>query len=256
MSRVRRVRGRSCFASRGGIRLHYLEYGEGDRTMVILPGITSPAATWEFVAEPLADGLRVVTWDARGRGLSDHPSSGYAMADYAGDLDMLLERLDLDRPVILGHSMGARVATYFAARHPERVGPLIIVDPPLMGPGRPYATPLDAYIDELRSAQAGELSVEDLRESWPTWDDDRLLDREEWLPTCSELAASGRAARVDPRRRQPRRQRRGRGRAPCGQPGGRVHRDRRRRTHGALRQPRRLPLLRSGSAGELIRRKD
>jgi N-formylmaleamate deformylase len=181
------VRGVSRFAECGAVRLHALEYGEGGHPLLVLPGITSPAATWEFVAEPLALDGRVLTWDARGRGRSDHPATGYAVADFAADLALFLEATDLHRPAILGHSMGARVLVYFAARHPDKVGPLIIVDPPMMGPGRPpYAAPVSAYLDEMRAARAGELTLEDLRRSWPSWDAPRLRERQQWLPTCSE----------------------------------------------------------------------
>lgn len=187
MSTVGRVTGVSRYADCGGVRLHVLEYGTGEDTLLVLPGITSPAATWEFVAERLADDIRVVVWDARGRGLSDHPATGYTIADLATDLDLLLDALELRRPAILGHSMGARVAAHFAARRPERVGPLVIADPPMMGPGRPpYASPLSAFVDELRSARAGELTLDRLGRSWPSWDADRLRERRGWLLTCSE----------------------------------------------------------------------
>lgn len=179
--------GTSRFVDCGGTRLHLLEYGEGGDPLVVLPGITSPAATWEFVAEQLAGDRRVITWDARGRGLSDHPTSGYTMADFANDLKLLLDGLGLDQPAILGHSMGARILAYFGAHCPHAVGPLILVDPPMMGPGRPpYASPVSAYIDELRKARAGNLTIDELSRSWPSWDVARLRERQVWLPTCSE----------------------------------------------------------------------
>ncbi|MHA6795696.1 alpha/beta fold hydrolase [Pseudonocardia bannensis] len=187
MSTARKTRGSSLFVDCGRVRLHVLEYGAGERTLLLLPGITSPAATWEFVAERLAEEIRILTWDARGRGLSDHPETGYGVGHFAADLDALITALKLDRPAVLAHSMGARIAAYFGARRPERVGPQIIVDPPMMGPGRPpYASPMSAYIDELRKASAGELTLEELGRSWPSWDIERLRDRQQWLPTCSE----------------------------------------------------------------------
>lgn len=187
MSAVERATGVSRYAQCGAIRLHVREYGAGENVLLVLPGITSPAATWAFVAERLATEMRVIVWDARGRGLSDHPAAGYAVADFATDLQLLLPALDLRRPAILGHSMGARIAMRFGACRPDRVGPLIIVDPPMIGPGRPpYATPLSAFVDELRKARTGELTLEQLAVSWPSWDTERLRERREWLPTCSE----------------------------------------------------------------------
>ena len=129
--------GKSRFVQANGLRHHLLEYGPKDATPVlILPGIPSPAPTWEFVARELADDYRVFTADIRGRGLSDNPPSGYTLPDYAADAAGVIEALGLDRPIVLGHSMGARIATALGALHPDSAGALVIVDPPLTGPGR------------------------------------------------------------------------------------------------------------------------
>src|SRR4051812_34714765 len=60
------ARGRSGYIEANGIRQHYLEYGSGSRTIVVVPGITSPAITWDFVAQELAADFRVLTIDVRG----------------------------------------------------------------------------------------------------------------------------------------------------------------------------------------------
>ena len=78
-------RGESGYVEAGGTRLHYLSYGQRGPQLVIVPGITSPAITWEFVAEELARDYRVYTIDVRGRGLSDKPASGYTLPDYGAD---------------------------------------------------------------------------------------------------------------------------------------------------------------------------
>jgi N-formylmaleamate deformylase len=175
----------------GGVRLHALEYGEGAATtVVIVPGITSPAATWEFVSEELARDHHVVCLDVRGRGYSDTPESGYTLEDYAADVAALIDGLGLDRPVVLGHSMGARVAVAFGALYPELRGPLLVVDPPLTGPGRPpYATPLEAFVTELRAAKSG-AAAELTRRNFPSWTDQHLALRAAWLPTCDERAVT------------------------------------------------------------------
>lgn len=180
--------GESGFVSANAIRLHYLAYGQGDRDLVVVPGITSPAITWEFVSEELARDYRVYTIDVRGRGLSDKPSSGYTLPDYAGDTAGFIEAVGLDRPVVLGHSMGARIAAALGALHPEVPGPLVVVDPPLTGPGRdPYPFPLQVYVDALHEAQAG-ATADDMRSYFPTWSDEQLQIRAEWLATCDETA--------------------------------------------------------------------
>jgi N-formylmaleamate deformylase len=83
--------------------------------------------------------------------------------------------------------MGARIATAFGALYPERRGPLVVVDPPLTGPGRtPYGTPLHAFVDELRAAERGDDAP--TRRLFPTWSDAHLARRVQWLPSCDEAA--------------------------------------------------------------------
>jgi N-formylmaleamate deformylase len=173
----------------GDLRIHYLEYGEPGPAVVVVPGITSPAITWEFVSLELARDRRVVTMDVRGRGLSDRaPVGAYRLSDYADDVAGLVEALGLERPAVLGHSMGARIAAAFAAAKPDAAGPSIVVDPPLSGPGRdPYPFPLSVYVESLQEAIAG-ASAEDMRRYFPTWSDEQLRLRAEWLATCDETA--------------------------------------------------------------------
>jgi N-formylmaleamate deformylase len=177
----------SGYVTSDGVRLHYLEYGQG-RSLVVVPGITSPAITWEFIAEELARDFRVLVLDVRGRGLSDKPQTGFELPDYAADVAALVEQTGLERPAVLGHSMGARIAAAWAVIHPEPRGSLLIADPPLTGPGRPeYPTPLESFMEQLAKARAGATGA-DLRAYFPSWDDEQLQLRAEWLATCDETA--------------------------------------------------------------------
>jgi N-formylmaleamate deformylase len=182
-------RGTSGYADANGLRHHYLEYGDAGPAVVVVPGITSPAITWEFVSERLADGFRVYTLDVRGRGESARAQAGaYRLPDYAADVAGIIESLGLERPVVLGHSMGARIVSALGALHPATHGPLVVVDPPLTGPGRdPYPFPLQIYVDQLHEAYAG-ASADDMRRYFPTWSEWELQIRAEWLPTCDETA--------------------------------------------------------------------
>lgn len=174
----------------GKVCLSALEWPGEAPAIVIVPGITSPAATWAFVVEALALPNRVVVLDTRGRGDSDAPETGYALADYAADLHLWCEQLSLDKPILMGHSMGARIVVHFDALWPNVASQLIVIDPPLSGPGRvPYPIPLNFYLDGIRSAVAG-ATLESVRKTAPGWSDDRLRDRLRWLPTCSEHAVA------------------------------------------------------------------
>jgi N-formylmaleamate deformylase len=171
-----------------GIRQHCLDYGGNGPPLVIVPGITMPAACVEFLALPLSERHRVVSVDPRGRGLSEQPDSGYELTTYADDLAALIAALGLERPIVLGHSMGARIAAALGAYHPRVPGAVILADPPLTGPGRaPYPVPIDPYVDSLRKAKKG-ATADDMRPAFPTWSDEHLELRAKWLGTCSEAA--------------------------------------------------------------------
>ncbi len=172
-----------------GLSLHALDFGGDGPPVLVLPGITSPAITWEFVTRELLLEVRPIVADLRGRGLSD-PGESYAIDDYAADAHALIGGLDLDRPIVLGHSLGARIAAALAVRHPGSAGPLILVDPPLSGPGRPpYPTTLDAFLSQLAEAQAG-TTAEAVAAHWPGWPPREHELRARWLATCDETAVS------------------------------------------------------------------
>jgi N-formylmaleamate deformylase len=180
--------GRSGYVERDGLRLHHLEYGEAGAPVVIVPGITSPAATWEFVSLDLARDYHVITVDIRGRGLSDTPSAGYELADYAGDVTAVTEHLGLQRPALVGHSMGARIAAAVRVLHHGVAGPVVLADPPLTGPGRgTYPMSLEAFMDQLQAARSG-AAPEELLKYFPTLTPEHLVLRAQWLPTCDETA--------------------------------------------------------------------
>jgi N-formylmaleamate deformylase len=175
-----------------GISLHLLDYpGPGRQPIVIIPGITTCAIGWDFVASALREKRRVIVLDVRGRGLSDHPAHGYGLHDYAGDLAKAIETLQLDEPVLLGHSMGARIAAATAIFHPEvRLSGLLLAEPPLSGPGRPrYPVPLCDLLTQIRRARSG-MVAEDVAKRYPAWPPRELTLRARWLATCSDAAVT------------------------------------------------------------------
>jgi len=180
------ARGRHCMS--GDVRIHYLDFNPAapGTPLLLLPGITSPAATWAFVARRLAAKRRVVVPDIRGRGLSEcRPGLGYGLDDYAGDAHAVIAAAGLGRPVVLGHSMGARIAAHLEAGQPGTCSRLILADPPLSGPGRePYPTPLQSYIGARDAACRG-ATIEDFRKLTPGWSDEQIALRLQWLPTCA-----------------------------------------------------------------------
>jgi len=178
-----------------GIRQHFLRYGgtdgpRGDRDAVILiPGITSPAVTWGFVAEVMGRHFDTYVLDVRGRGLSQSgPGLDYGLNAQALDVLAFAEALGMKRYALVGHSMGARIAIRAARSHPEGLARLVAVDPPVSGPGRRmYPARLPWYVDSIRQATRG-MNSEDMRAFCPTWSEDQLRLRAQWLHTCYEPA--------------------------------------------------------------------
>jgi N-formylmaleamate deformylase len=166
----------------GNLRLHVLDYGGPGVPLVVLPGITSPAISIDFVARELTDLVRPIVVDVRGRGLSDAGPS-YTLLDYADDTAAVIAGLGLDRPLLLGHSMGARIAAVTAARGVPLRG-TVLVDPPMSGPDRgPYPTTLEAFLGQLAEARRG-TDADEVARSWPRWPRREQELRARWLASC------------------------------------------------------------------------
>lgn len=181
------VPAQSKWVRSGKLRLHVLDYGGDGVPIVILPGITSPAITMDFIAQQLTDIGRPIVLDFRGRGLSDDGPS-YTIEDHADDVEAVLSGLSLTRPVLLGHSMGARVAAATAVREHIKLSGLILVDPPLSGPGRdPYPTTLEAFRTQLAQAHRG-TDADEVALAWPRWPRREQELRARWLSSCGEDA--------------------------------------------------------------------
>ncbi|GAA5040820.1 N-formylmaleamate deformylase [Thermocatellispora tengchongensis] len=183
-------RGRRTAVHANGLRHEVLLYNEdADRDLYLVPGITSPAVTADFVAVELAAmGLRVAVPDVRGRGGSDvAPSGGYTLADYTEDAVGVIRALGLRDPVLLGHSMGARIVAAASPALPG-AGPVILVDPPVSGPGRrPYPTTREQFLRQLHEAKAG-TDAEAVRRFYPRWPERELRIRAQVLASCDETA--------------------------------------------------------------------
>jgi N-formylmaleamate deformylase len=177
-----------------GIRQHYLRFRadhvpRARRPLVIVPGITSPAQTWAFVGERLGGVFDTYVLDVRGRGLSEQSDTlDYSLDAQAKDLVEFVRQLGLETCNVLGHSMGGRIALR-ATRLPQHgFHSLVLADPPVSGPGRrPYPANLPWYTDSIAIAARG-AGLEDMRTFCPTWTDEQLRTRAEWLHTCDTRA--------------------------------------------------------------------
>ncbi|QVQ54509.1 alpha/beta hydrolase [Spiractinospora alimapuensis] len=177
------VPARGRWVHSGELRLHVLDYGGDGVPVVVLPGITSPAISMDFVARELTDLVRPIVMDLRGRGFSDGGDT-YGLEAYADDTQAVIDGLGLERPILLGHSLGARIAAVTAARPGVRTRGTILVDPPMSGPGRgTYPTTLDMFRSQLQQAQRG-TDADEVALSWPRWPHRERELRARWLASC------------------------------------------------------------------------
>lgn len=111
----------------GRVQLEFAEQGERDGTPVVaLHGVTDSWRSFEPVLPHLPGELRMIVLTQRGHGGSDKPALGYRPVDFADDLSAFLDAMDIDRAVIVGHSMGSINAMRFAIDHPSRVAGLLL----------------------------------------------------------------------------------------------------------------------------------
>lgn len=115
-----------CLLSDGN-ELNIETWGTG-QPLVVLHGFTGSAASWQGPLPSLAGQFKVIAIDLLGHGRSSAPAdpARYEMAHCLADLLEVFDSLNLDRPALLGYSMGGRVALAFAIERPDRVGQLIL----------------------------------------------------------------------------------------------------------------------------------
>jgi N-formylmaleamate deformylase len=113
-----------------GIEMHYTRTGGDKPPLVLAHGVTDDGLCWTPVAEALAPDYDVIMVDARGHGRSEAPEGGYDQATLAADLNGAIAALGLQRPIVLGHSLGAGTALALAGLYPATPARILLEDPP------------------------------------------------------------------------------------------------------------------------------
>jgi pimeloyl-ACP methyl ester carboxylesterase len=163
---------------------------------LLVHGLASNARLWDEVSARLADaGHPTYAVDLRGHGGSDLPAGGFDTTTAAADLAVVIEKLDLGRPIVAGQSWGGNVVVELAAGHPERVAALALVD----GGWIDLAAELgswEACERALRPPEVGGMRADGLR---------RTLRRShpDWSETAVEATMAN--LRIEPDRRLSRR---------------------------------------------------
>lgn len=110
-----------------GIRLHYLELGQGP-LLILLHGWPETSASWHLSMEPLARHYHIVAPDLRGLGTSERTTTGYDKKTIATDIHALISALGYQQAIIIGHDMGGKAAYVMAHLYPQSVSKLVLVD--------------------------------------------------------------------------------------------------------------------------------
>ena len=116
-------------AGTGGLSLHLLEWSREGVPLLFLHGFGNEAHIWDDFAPVVAPCYRTLALDHRGHGDSDwDPELRYEHDTMADDVEAVCAALGIERLVLIGHSLGGRIATLFAGRHPDRLAGLVLVD--------------------------------------------------------------------------------------------------------------------------------
>ena len=128
------------YVTANGIRLHYWRTGGAKPALVMAHGSSDDGLCWTNLAKELTDRYDVIMFDARGHGLSDPPTAADPADVQVEDLAGLIKALKLEKPILMGHSMGSASVAAFAAKYPDVPRAVVLEDPALVRPATPPAT--------------------------------------------------------------------------------------------------------------------
>jgi pimeloyl-ACP methyl ester carboxylesterase len=132
---------------RSGIQLCVDDRGRGRPTFVFVHGWCCDHTHFAPQLEHFARRHRAIGIDQRGFGASDKPEQDYTIEGFADDLAWVCRELEVERPVVVGHSLGGAIALAMAARHPDLPAALVLCDPAIF-------LPTEGPIDEMLAALA------------------------------------------------------------------------------------------------------
>jgi pimeloyl-ACP methyl ester carboxylesterase len=157
------------FVEVAGARIHLLDFGGSGRPVILLHGVLGQAWMWHDAAPGLAAHGRVLALDFRGYGDSQWGGEGYSTDGHADDVEAVIEALGAEEVDLVGFSWGGLVALALAARRPELVRRLAMVDIP------PSSTQSETELPPLTGAYADHAdAVESERRLSPRADEEML----------------------------------------------------------------------------------
>jgi pimeloyl-ACP methyl ester carboxylesterase len=150
-----------AYADAAGVRLYYERAGSGEPELLFVHGWCCDRTTFQPQFEYFARTHAVTALDLRGCGKSDCPESGYNIRDFADDLAPFCAQAGIEKPVVIGHSLGGMIAVELAARYPWLPRALVLVDPGPIDPLPETVKFFDSAADQLEGP-----SGEEVRRLW------------------------------------------------------------------------------------------
>jgi pimeloyl-ACP methyl ester carboxylesterase len=134
-----------------GVTVPYLEQGDPEAAAVLLlHAWVESSACFDRLLQVVPPTLRVFAMDQRGHGDADKPADGYALVNFADDVEAFMDAVGLQSAVLLGSSSGGYVAQQVAVQVPHRVDGLVLVGAPRSLQGRPaFADEVDRLTDPV-----------------------------------------------------------------------------------------------------------
>ena len=175
-----------------GVSLHYYRTGNGSKPPLVLAhGFSDNGLCWLQNALDLESSYDIIMPDARGHGLSARIQPGETV-DMCADLAGIIQALDLQRPIVAGHSMGAKVTFDLGIRHPEIPSALLLEDPPWFQPkasqpaSQPDEHPMAPWVRNITTLTLDELIAQTRTEhpTWPEW----VINT--WCPSKKQVDAN------------------------------------------------------------------
>jgi pimeloyl-ACP methyl ester carboxylesterase len=181
----------SQFVQVEGLDVHYKKQGSTDPALILLHGFGASVFSWREVMPALSASHTLVAFDRPAFGLTERPTRGewQDQNPYTADAQVaitvgLMDVLDIERGILVGHSAGGRIATLTALAHPDRVRSLVLISPAIYaGGGTPgifkplLNTSQMRHLGPLISRQIEDRGIDFIRSAWhdPTEITDGIL---------------------------------------------------------------------------------
>jgi pimeloyl-ACP methyl ester carboxylesterase len=149
------------YAELDGLRLYYERGGRGEPELLFVHCWCCDHTAFQPQFEHFARTHSVTALDLRGCGQSDVPEDGYGIRDFADDLAQFCLAVGIEKPVVVGHSLGGMIAVELGARYPVLPSALVLLDPGPIDPLPQTVKQLDAAAEQLAGPGG-----EDVRRLW------------------------------------------------------------------------------------------